>query len=100
MGRKNQLLILLSVFFLLVTVMPGYSSEKPTCAVLLFHPDLSDSNIYQSQLISGQYTQLLTRLDMFDVIDYKNIDDLLKAKTAGDMEKTCTDLGCSLKIGK
>jgi len=30
----------------------------------------------------------------------KNIDDLLKAKTAGDMEKTCTDLGCSLKIGK
>jgi hypothetical protein len=36
---------------------------------------------------------------MFDVMDYKKIDDLLKEKNAGDLEKTCTDSGCALKIG-
>lgn len=99
MGRKKRLLILFAVLFLVFSATPGYSSEKPSCAVLLFHPDTASSSIYQSQLISGQYAQLLNRLDMFDVMDFKKIDDVLTQKNAADTEKSCTDLGCALKIG-
>lgn len=79
--------------------MPGYSSEKPTCAVLLFHPDMSASNIYESQMLSNKYAELINRLDMFDVIDYNEVAEILKSKNALDLEKTCTDLGCALKVG-
>ena len=100
MGRKKPFLLMLwCVFFLVFSTMPAWGSEKPTCGVLLFHPDMASSNVYQSQLISGQFAQLLDRLDMFDVMDYNRIDAVLKEKNAGDMDKTCTDLGCALKIG-
>jgi hypothetical protein len=99
MNRKKAILILTSIFLLLVLVMPGYCSEKPTCAVLLFHPDMSASNIYESQMLSNKYAELIDRLDMFDVIDYNEVAEILKSKNALDLEKTCTDLGCALKIG-
>ncbi|MBC2716855.1 MAG: hypothetical protein HF978_16245 [Desulfobacteraceae bacterium] len=99
MGRQKAMFLLASIFFLLVLALPGYCSEKPTCAVLLFHPDMASSNIYESQMISSRYAELLDRLDMFDVIDYKKIDEILINKNVLDLEKTCTDLGCALKIG-
>ncbi len=100
MGRKKVIVILTSILLLLLLPQSGYSSEKPTCAVLLFHPDKASSNLYESQFISTQYAELLKRLDMFDVIDYKKVEDLLKNQNADDLEKTCSDLGCALKIGK
>ncbi len=99
MSRKKVIFILTSIFFLLVLAMPGYCSEKPTCAVLLFHPDMSASNNFESQMMSNKYAQLLDRLDMFDVIDFNNVADTLKNQNALDIEKTCTDLECALKIG-
>ncbi len=99
MSRKKAIFILTSIFLLLVLAMPGYCSEKPSCAVLLFHPDMSASNIYESQMLSNKYAELIDRLDMFDIIDYNEVDDILKSKNAFDQEKTCTDLGCALKIG-
>jgi hypothetical protein len=99
MSRKKVILILTSIFFLLVLAMPGYCSEKPSCAVLLFHPDMSASNIYESQMLSNKYAELINRLDMFDVIDFNEVDQILKTKNAVDLDRTCTDLGCALKIG-
>ncbi len=99
MIRKKMIFILTPIFLLLVLTMPGYCSEKPSCAVLLFHPDMSSSNVYESQMLSDKYAQLLNRLDMFDVIDFNKVADILKDKNAIDFEKTCTDLGCALKIG-
>jgi len=99
MSRKKVIFILTSIFFLLVLAMPGYCSEKPSCAVLLFHPDMSASNIYESQMLSNKYAELINRLDMFDVIDFNEVDQILKTKNAGDLDRTCTDLGCALKIG-
>ena len=99
MIRKKVIFILTPIFLLLVFTMPGYCSEKPSCAVLLFHPDMSSSNVYESQMMSNKYAQLLDRLDMFDVIDFNEVADILKNKNALDYEKTCTDLGCALKIG-
>lgn len=99
MSRKKVIFILSSIFFLLVLAMPGYCSEKPTCAVLLFHPDMSASNIYESQMLSNKYAELIDRLDMFDVIDFNEVTEILKTKNIVDLDKTCTDLGCALKIG-
>ncbi|MDA3895604.1 MAG: hypothetical protein PF482_05585, partial [Desulfobacteraceae bacterium] len=99
MSRKKVIFILSSIFFLLVLAMPGYCSEKPTCAVLLFHPDMSASNIYESQMLSNKYAELIDRLDMFDVIDFNEVAEILKSKNIDDLEKTCTDLGCAVKIG-
>lgn len=100
MSRQKVIFILISpIFFLLVFAMPGNCGEKPSCAVLLFHPDMSSSNVYESQMLSKKYAQLLDRLDMFDVIDFNEVADILKDKNAIDFEKTCTDLGCALKIG-
>jgi hypothetical protein len=99
MNRKKVIFILTSIFFLLVLAMPGYCSEKPTCAVLLFHPDTSASNNFQSQMMSNKYAELINRLDMFDVIDYNEVAEIMKSKNASDLSRTCTDLGCALKTG-
>ena len=99
MCRKKAIFILTSIFLLLVIAISGYCSDKPTCAILLFHPDVSASNIYESQMLSNKYADLINRLDMFDVIDYNEVAEILKSKNALDQEKTCTDLGCALKIG-
>lgn len=99
MSRKKVIFILTSIFFLLVLAMPGYCSEKPSCAVLLFHPDMASSNVYESQMLSNKYAELLNRLDMFDVINFNEVADILKDKNALDLEKTCTDLGCALRVG-
>jgi len=99
MSRKKVIFILLSIFFLLVLAMPGYCGEKPSCAVLLFHPDMSASNNFESQMMSNKYAELINRLDMFDVIDFNKVSEILNKKNAVDLEKTCTDLGCALKIG-
>jgi hypothetical protein len=99
MSRKKVIFILSSIFFLLVLAMPGYCSEKPTCAVLLFHPDLSASNNFESQMLSNKYAELIDRLDMFDVMDFNEVSEILKSQNAFDQETTCTDLGCALRIG-
>ena len=99
MSRKKVIFILTTILFLLVLAIPCSASEKPTCAVLLFHPDMASSDIYESQMLSGKFAVLLDRLDMFDVVDYNEVSEILKNKNALDVEKTCTDLGCALKIG-
>ena len=98
MNRQKVIFIITSIFLVLLA-MPGYCSEKPTCAVLLFHPDLASSNNFESQMMSNKYAELIDRLDMFDVMDFNKIADILKSKNALDFEKTCADLGCALKIG-
>ncbi len=99
MSPKKIIFFLTSISFLLILALPGYCSEKPTCAILLFHPDMASSNIYESQMLSNKYAELIDRLDMFEVIDFNEVADTLKNKNALDLEKTCTDLGCALKIG-
>ncbi len=99
MSQKKIIFTFLSILFLLVLIKPGDCSEKPTCAVLLFHPDTASSDISESQMLSGAYARLLDRLDMFEVTDYKEVADILKSKNVSEMESTCTDLGCALKVG-
>jgi len=100
MSRQKAIFILISpIFFLLVFAMSVNCGEKPSCAVLLFHPDMASSNVYESQMLSNKYAELLDHLDMFDVIDFNEVADILKSKNVFDLEKTCTELGCALKIG-
>ncbi len=99
MRRKKVIFVLASMFLLSVLAIPGYCSEKPTCAVLLFHPDTASSNIAESQNLSGNFAELLNRLDMFEVFDYNEVAQILERKNAADLEQSCTDLGCALKIG-
>lgn len=99
MSRKKVTFILSTIFFFLISAMPGYCSEKPTCAVLLFHPDMASSNIQESQMLSNKFAVLLDRLDMFDVMDFNEVAEILTSRNAADYEQSCTDLGCALKIG-
>lgn len=99
MRRKKVIFVLASMFLLLVLAIPGHCSEKPTCAVLLFHPDTASSDINESRNLSGNFAELLNRLDMFEVIDYNEVAEILDRKNTADLEQTCTDLGCALKIG-
>ncbi len=106
MRRKKLLFTLTSILFLLCLpfflspfLSPGFCSEKPSCAVMLFHPDTTASDSYNSRILSEKYAAMLDRLDMFEVMDYKEMDAVLESKNAGDLKKTCTDLGCALRAG-
>ncbi len=98
--KKKVLFIFAVVCFLLTCSIPGFCDEKPTCAVLLFYPDVASTQSSESQNLSSQYANLLSRLGLFEVIDHNAVSRILAEKNALDLNQACPDKECALRIGQ
>jgi hypothetical protein len=100
MKRKSVLFILAAICFLPAPLNLGYCNEKPTCAVLLFYPDVASSEMNEGQYVSEQYADLLSRLGLFKVMDHKNVTRILGDKNKLNTDQACASKDCALAVGQ
>ncbi|MDA8403327.1 MAG: hypothetical protein M0Z56_03895 [Desulfobacteraceae bacterium] len=100
MKHKSASFILAAICLFLAFSHPGYCNEKPTCAVLLFYPDAASSQSGESQHVSAQYADLLSRLGLFEVMDYKTVSRILEKKNILNIDQACASKECALNIGQ
>lgn len=100
MKRKNVPLFLAAIVFLLAFSAAGYCNEKPTCAVLMFFPDVESTQMSQTENLSGLYADLLSRLGLFEVMDYRAVYQKLQDKNITNLPLPCTSKDCALMVGR
>lgn len=100
MKSKKTLSVLAALCVLLMASLPGYCNEKPTCAVLVFYPDTDPSETAESRYMAEQYADLLSRTNLFEVMNYKTVDRMLAEKNAQDAGRACANQDCAMDIGQ
>jgi OOP family OmpA-OmpF porin len=100
MKGKNLLFVLAAIAFLLAFSAAGYCNEKPTCAVLIFYPDVSSTEMNEGRYLSEQYADILSRVGLFEVINHKEVTQMLEEKNAANMNQACSSKDCALAVGQ
>jgi len=100
MKRKNGPFILVLIIFLLAFSAAGYCNEKPTCAVLMFFPDVESTQMSQTENLSSLYADALSRLGLFEVMDYRAIYQNLQEKNITNLPLPCSSKDCALIVGR
>ncbi len=75
-------------------------ATKPSCTVLLFHPDAASTNEAESQQITDQFVQLLNQTDLYFVIDYKDIKKNISSQKIWRLTESCAEKECAVEVGK
>ena len=100
MKRKNVPFILAAIVFLLAFSAAGYCNEKPTCAVLMFYPDVASTEMNESRYLSEQYADILSRVGLFEVINHKDVTRMLEEKKTANINQACASKDCALAVGQ
>jgi len=100
MKRKNVPFILAVTAFLLAFSVTGYCNEKPTCAVLMFYPDVASTEMNEGHYLSEQYADILSRVGLFEVINHKDVTRMLEEKNAANINQACASKDCALAVGQ
>lgn len=100
MKPKPLFLCLSAIFLMLLCGSQGFCDQKPTCAVLMFHPDAASAQMNEGQYLSDQYAELLGRLNLFQVIDRKAVSSRLQSKKVINLTEACATMDCALNLGQ
>ena len=100
MKCKKLIFIFALVYSLLALAIPGYCDEKPTCLVLIFYPDEASSEQLEGRYITNKFAQLLDRLDIYDVIDRKELTKRITDEGYWKIVETCKENECAVEAGR
>lgn len=100
MFQKKIIFIFALMCLLLVSAIPGFCQEKPTCLVLIFYPDEASSEQLESRFITNKYAKLVDRLDIYHVIDREELTTRIADKNYWDIVDNCKNNECAIEAGK
>lgn len=101
MKRKILAVLCMMIGCLMVVNEPAFCETiKPSCTVLLFHPDVASISEAQGRQITDRFVELLNRADLYYVIDYNYIEKNISSQTVWRLTESCTEKECAMKVGK
>lgn len=98
-SRLFVLSVIISGFLWAIAPSSAMTEERPTCAVLSFHPDEASAEFYESRYITNRYAELIEELGIYDVLKPADISSRLPLEEV-KVAETCTDQNCAVDIGK